>query len=201
MLAASLCLILLLQVNTIPGQIYQISRIPGNGNVQIISPYGGQVQVFDSTEQVRPYPWLYEMLNNLNITAKRTTENVQLISSLGNGSFQLNTTPTPSEENTPLRTLLRNWFFRPSPAQPNFQVVNLGGRNLGDLGDQSYWEDRNPTQVLLPRRRVATTGRRHQQRRILMRNLKYGQAVLMNADTLRMPFYEDDWEIGSSYSG
>ncbi|SPP73800.1 uncharacterized protein LOC117592493 [Drosophila guanche] len=195
MLAASLCLILLLQVNSIPGQVYQVTRIPGNGNVQIISPYGSQIQVLGSTEQTRPYPWLWEIMKNLTITSNSTTEDVQVISPWGNGSFQLNTSPTQSNVNTPLRTLLKNWFYR-TPAQPSYQVVNLGGRALDN---QRYWDEWRPTQVLLPRRRTSTS-RRLQQRRILMRNLNSGQAVLVNTQTLRVPFYAEDWKIGTSYS-
>ncbi|XP_015039928.2 uncharacterized protein [Drosophila pseudoobscura] len=198
MLAASLCVILLFQVNSISGQIYQINKINLNDNVQAINPYGSHVQIFDSTDHGRPYPWWWEMVKNLTIQSNTTTQAVQVISPWGNGSgiFQLNTIPTQSNVNTPLRTLLKNWFFR-QPAQPNIQVLTLGGRALAE---KQYLHELNPTHVLLPRRR-ATAGRRHQQRRILMRNLRSGEVMLMNTQTLRMPFYEDDWDIETSYSG
>jgi len=187
MLVALIGLTLLLQVNSIAGQGYQVF---GSGDVQVIYPSSGQVQVLGG----RPFRrGLWDIVRNLTITANATSQDDQLVSLLGNGNIALSANQNAGNGNGPLRNLLRTLFGR----QPNVQYVNLSGRAFNSRPQEpQYWNGFQPyvSPVLLPRARVKVM-RQGVPRRILVRNLKTSQSQMTNVVTYRIPVLENDWQV------
>uniref|UniRef100_A0A6P4F233 Uncharacterized protein LOC108048397 n=1 Tax=Drosophila rhopaloa TaxID=1041015 RepID=A0A6P4F233_DRORH len=186
MLVALIGLTLLLQVNSIAGQGYQVYGSPG---VQVIYPTSSNVQVLGSRPFFRRGIW--EIVRNLTITANATSQDFQFGSSLGNGNIALSN--NQNSGNGPLRNLLRNLFGR----QPNIQYVNLSGRAFNDRSQEpqtpvlyNYQPFASPELVSRTRVKVVRQG---VPRRILVRNLKSSQTQMTNVETYRIPVFEDDW--------
>ncbi|XP_017072662.1 uncharacterized protein LOC108108922 [Drosophila eugracilis] len=200
MLVALIGLTLLLQVNSIAGQAFQVYSSPG---VQVVYPSSSQVQVIGGRHFFRR--GLLNSLRNLTITANSTNQDLQVVSSLGTGNIALSSNQVSS--NAPLRNLLRTIFGR----QPNVQYINLNARAFGDGSPEpQYWSNQEPrywsnqqqafaSPVFLPRTRVKTV-RQGMPRRILVRNIKSSQALMTNVETYRIPVFENEWQYDSTYA-
>ncbi|XP_016992924.2 uncharacterized protein [Drosophila takahashii] len=193
MLVALIGFSLLLQVNSIAGQGYQVY---GSGDVQVIYPSSSQVQVIGGGG-LRPFfrRGLGNIIRNLTISANATSQNDQVISLLGSGNISLS--GNQNSGNGPLRNLLRTLFGR----QPNVQYVNLNGRGFNDrLQTPKYWSGipSYASPVLLPRSRVKVM-RQGNPRRILVRNLQTSQSQMTNVVTYRIPVLENDWQYDTTY--
>ncbi|KAH8358097.1 hypothetical protein KR084_002683 [Drosophila pseudotakahashii] len=189
MLVALIGFTLLLQLNSIAGQGYQVY---GSGDVQVIYPSSSQVQVIGGGG-LRPFfrGGLGNIIRNLTITANASSQNDQLVSLLGSGNISLS--GNQNSGNGPLRNLLRTLFGR----QPNVQYVNVGGRGFNDRPRAAqYWRDVQSyaSPVLLPRSRVKVV-RQGNPRRILVRNLQTSQSQMTNVVTYRIPVPENEWQV------
>ncbi|XP_017051535.1 uncharacterized protein LOC108095108 [Drosophila ficusphila] len=184
-------LALLFQASSIAGQGYQVY---GSSGVQVIYPSSSQVQVLGGRPFFRRGLW--ELVRNLTITANSTSQDVQVVSPLGNGNIALS-----GNQNTgPVRTFIRNLFGR----QPNVQYVTLNGRGFNDRYQEpqynsmpqyntQYDEQSFATPVILPRARVKVV-RQGVPRRIMVQNLKSSRSQTTNVETYRIPVFENNWQ-------
>lgn len=183
MLVATIGMVLMLQANLIASQVkvYTIQGYPlvlSDGNLI------GQQSGF--------FPWQRDVFKFNNFSAIESNEGIQTINWTGNSSFSVSS----NHNFFGWRSILRN-LFRLPPRQPTPQYTTIVGRAFSDsIQEPSYYGQYSPVvdPVLMPKanRKVV---RRKVPRRVLVRNLKSNQALLTNFKTVKVPIYEDDWQV------
>lgn len=154
-----------------------------------------QVQVYTLQGYNQPFgffPWQRDVVKYNNFSAIESNEGFQTVNFMGNSSFSLST----SQSDFSLGSILRN-FFRFRQRSPNVQYITLGGRSFSDsVQEPSYY--RQYATVVAPAHMPKTNRkvvRRKVPRRVLVRNLKSHPALLTNFKTVKVPIYEDDWQV------
>ncbi|KAH8320384.1 hypothetical protein KR067_001844 [Drosophila pandora] len=182
MLVATIGMVLILQANLIASQVKVLvvqdsnPLVLSNGNF-IRQPSGY-------------FPWQRNVFKLKNFTAIESNESIQTINWTGNSSLSLST-----NQNF-FGNFMRN-IFRLPLWQPNPPYTTIIGRAFSDsIQEPSYYGQYSPVvaPALMPKanRKVV---RRKVPRRVLVRNLKSNQALLTNFKTVKVPMYEDDWQV------